>query len=226
MNEKNPTDSLLYKIMQYLYYFLSVNLYFLLSNSLFIASVLFFQISLSNLFVYAVALIPTGASLTALFYTMGKLHRDKNIQPASDYWKAYKKNFFASTKYWLVILFLLIVLLVDILFVLNRRWLVLTVISFVVLGLVILSSIYGFSLLARFEVSIKNLLIFSVLLIYQNKLNSLSNLSLFVAFGLILYGFLTYALLVIFAVAGYYFMRNNHTIMEKLKDTYLNVEEG
>lgn len=181
---------------------------------------------MSNLLVYAIALIPTGASMTALFSTMGKLHRDKNIQPTRDYWKAYKTNFFMSTKYWVIILVLLIVLIVDILFVLSRRWLLLTIISFVFLGLVILFSIYGFSLLARFEVSIKNLLVFSVLLTYQNKLNSLSNLSLFVAFGLILYGFLSYALLIVFAIAGYYFMRNNHTILEKLKETYLNTEVG
>lgn len=221
MKEKQSTDTLLYRIMQYLYYFLSVNLFFLLTNSLFIAALLYIPISLSNLFIFAAALIPTGASITALFYTMGKLHRDKSINPTKDFFKAYKNNFLMSTKYWLIILIVLIVLLVDILFVLNRRWLILTIISFIVLGLVILFSIYGFSLLSRFEVSLKNLIIFSVLLTYQNKLNSLSNLSLSIAFGLILYGFMSYALLGIFAVSGFYYMRNNHKILEKLKETYM-----
>ena len=220
MNQKQSTDSLFYKITQYIYYFLLVNGYFLISNLLIITLLLYLPISLSNLLIYVIGLLPTGASLTALFYTMGKLYREKTINPTQDYWRAYKKNFLESSKYWLILLIAITVLIVDILFVLNRGWMILTVISLLLFAIVMLSGIYAFSLLARFEVSIKNVIIFSILLIYQNKLKSASLLSLLIAFALILYGFFTYAVLFIFAIAAYYFMRNNHPILDKMEATY------
>lgn len=225
MNQKQSTDSLFYKIAQYIYYFLLVNGYFLLSNLLIIALLLYIPISLSNLLIYVVGLLPTGASITALFYAMGKLYREKTISPTRDYWTAYKKNFIESSKYWLILLIVITVLLVDILFVLNRGWMILTIISILLFLIVILSGIYAFSIVARFEVSLKNLIIFSVILIYQNKLKSLSHLSLLLAFALILYGFFTYAVLFTFAIAAYYFMRNNHSLLDKMEQAYSREEE-
>lgn len=226
MKEKYSTDTLLYKITQYIYYFLTVNFYFLLSNTLLLVLLLFFPISLSNILVYGLGLIPTGPSITALFYTMGKLYREKSINPTRDYWSAYKKNIRESSKYWLIVLPILLVLTVDVLFVLNRGWWILTGVSILLLLLILVSALYGFSILARFEVSLKNLFIFSVLLLFQNKLNSLSHLSLLIAFSFILYGFFTYAILFIFSIAGYYFMRNNHDLLDKMENNYSQLGEN
>lgn len=220
MKEKNSTDTLFYKASQYIYYFLLTNAYFLVSNALILLALILLPLSISNLLVYGVALIPTGASLTALFYAMGKLYREKTIQPTKDYWKAYLDNFKESTKYWLIMIALLIVLSVDILYVLERGWIFLTVVSLIVLAIMMVTMIYAFSILARFEVTTKNLMIFSILLLFRNKLNSLSLLFLLVAFIVILYGFAGYALLCLFAIASYYFMRSNHKILEKLMQDF------
>lgn len=220
MKEKNSTDTLFYKASQYIYYFLLTNAYFLVSNALILLALILLPLSISNLLVYGVALIPTGASLTALFYAMGKLYREKTIQPTKDYWKAYLDNFKESTKYWLIMIALLIVLSVDILYVLERGWIFLTVVSLIVLAIMMVTMIYAFSILARFEVTTKNLMIFSILLLFRNILNSLSLLFLLVAFIVILYGFAGYALLCLFAIASYYFMRSNHKILEKLMQDF------
>lgn len=222
MKDKQSTETLLYKSTQYIYYFFITNVYFLLSNSVFLIVLLFLPISISNLLIYTVALLPTGASLTATFYTMGKLYREKTINPTSNYWGAYRKNFIQSTKYSLILLFVILVLIVDILYVLNNGWAIITAISMFLLLLVILSGIYAFSILARFEVSIKNLLIFSIILMYQNKWNSLSLLSLLLAFLIILYGFAHYAILVFFSLISYYFMRKNDPILKKIKKEYID----
>lgn len=220
MKEKNSTDTLLYKSAQYIYYFLLTNTYFLLSNILIMMALILLPLSFSNILIYGVALIPTGASLTALFYSMGKLYREKTIQPTKDYWTAYRDNFVASTKYWLIIIAILIVLSVDILYVLERGWVFLTVLSLLVLAIVLIMTIYAFSILARFEVTTRNLVIFSIISFYKNKLNSLSLFFLLIAFTVILYGFAGYAILCLFAIAGYYFMRSNHKILEKLMQDF------
>ncbi|WP_080145907.1 DUF624 domain-containing protein [Marinilactibacillus piezotolerans] len=222
MNNKQSTDTLLYKITQYIYYFFMTNLYFLLSNILILGVLILFPVSISNLLIYAAAMIPTGPSLTALFYSMGKLHREKSINPTTDYWRAYKNNFKESTKYWAVLLIVLLILSVDILFVLNNGWIILTVISVIAFLLVLLSGVYAFSILARFEVTVRNLIIFSIILLYQNKRNSLSIISILFAFSVILYGFFTYAVLMLFSITVYYFMRGTHPILEKLKVQFAN----
>ncbi|MFC6463567.1 DUF624 domain-containing protein [Marinilactibacillus sp. GCM10026970] len=220
MKEKSSTDTLFYKVTQHIYYFLLTNAYFLVSNTLILLALILLPLSISNILIYGVALIPTGASLTALFYAMGKLYREKTIHPTKDYWKAYRDNFMESTKYWLIIIAALIILSVDILYVLERGWIFLTVISLIVLAILMVTIIYAFSILARFEVTTKNLVIFSILLLFRNKLNSLSLLFLLVAFMVILYGFAGYAMLCLFAIAGYYFMRSNHKILEKLMQDF------
>ncbi|WP_208559467.1 DUF624 domain-containing protein [Marinilactibacillus kalidii] len=216
MKERNSTDTIFYKATQYIYYFLLTNTYFLVSNVLILSALIFLPLSISNLLIYGVALIPTGASMTALFYVMGKLYREKTIQPTKEYWRAYLSNFKESTKYWALIILVLVILSVDILYVLERGWLFLTIISLIALAILTVTIIYAFSILARFEVTTKNLVIFSILLLFRNKLNSLSLLFLLVAFMVIFYGFAGYALLFIFSVSGYYFMRSNHKILEKL----------
>lgn len=225
MKEKQSTDTLFYKITQYIYYFFSLNFFFLLCNSLFLFALLTIPLSISNILVFALALIPTGASITGLFYTMGKLNRDKSISPAIDFFKSYKTNFKQSTLYWLLFLLISVILVVDILFVIERGWLVLTVISLVIFLIVILSAIYAFTLLSRFEVTFRNLVLFSVYLVFKYKRTTLSHALYIFAFSLIGYGFFRYALFFIFSVSAFYFMRNNEGIMEKLKHEFSQNKE-
>ncbi|MCC5895945.1 MAG: YesL family protein [Alkalibacterium sp.] len=225
MKEKQSTDTLFYKVTQYIYYFFSLNLFFLLCNSLFIITLLSFPLSLSNLIPYAVTLIPAGASITGLFYTMGKLNREKSISPAKDFFKSYRDNFKQSTFYWALFLIISVVLIVDILFVIERGWLMLTVISVILFLIVILSAIYAFTLLSRFEVTFKNLVLFSVYLVFKYKRATLSHAWYLVAFSLIGYGFFRYALFFIFSISVFYFMRTNEGIMKTLKQEFSKNEE-
>lgn len=225
MKEKQSTDSLLYKIIQYVYHFLSVNFLFLLTNTLFLFALLTIQISISNLLFFGITLIPTGASITALFYTMGKLNRDRYISPAKDYFSAYKKNARQSTIYWLILLTAFIVLIVDILFVLERGWLILTIVSLIVLLLLLLSGVYAFTILSRFEVTLKNLFLFSIYLIFKYKRITFAHIGYLLAFGLIGYGFMPGAFLFIFAVAGFYFMRNSESLLSDLNTSFSQGKE-
>ncbi|PRY81355.1 DUF624 domain-containing protein [Alkalibacterium olivapovliticus] len=220
MKEKQSTDTLLYKITQYIYYFLSVNFFFLVSNSLFIMAFIFIPVSISHILFFTVALIPAGASITALFYTMGKLNRDRFVSPVKDYFGAYKNNFRQSTVYWGLYLIALLIVVVDILFVLERGWMILTIISLIVGLILVLSAVYAFTILSSFEVTLKNLVLFSVYLIFKYKWLALSHLGYLFAFGLIGYGYPMTAILFLFAVAGFYFMRNSQTLLSDLKSSF------
>lgn len=221
MKEKQTTESLLYKIIQYIYCFFISNIYFLISNIVLLIVLFSVPISLSNVLIYGMALFPTGPSITALFYTMGKLNNEKTIQPTKDYWRAYKRNAKASLIYWGIILIVQVILVVNILFFLDIGWTLVAILTFVIYIFVILTIIHAFSILARFEVKTKNLIVFSFLLVKKYFLKTSANLSLFIAFSVIFYGFPNYALLCIFSVASYYFMRNNEPILKDMEDQYL-----
>lgn len=225
MKEKQSTETLFYKITQYIYYFFSLNALFLLCNTLFFLTVWSIPLSISNIIIFAASLIPAGASITSLFYTMGKLNRDKTISPFKDFFNSYKVNFRQSTQYWGLFLVVSVILIVDILFVLQRGWLVLTVISIILYTVVILSAIYAFSLLSRFEVSLKHLVIFSVYLTFRYKRITFSHLCYAFAFSMIMFGFFRFAVLFIFSVAAFYFMRSNEGILEELKHEFSRERE-
>jgi uncharacterized membrane protein YesL len=165
-----------------------------------------------------------GPSLVALFHTMGKLSKDRYTQPTKEYWRTYLKSFKGFLPYWGLNIFVHVVLIVDILFVVERSFRILTVVSLIVYICLILSTIYAISIYSRFEVKLKNLLLFSILLIGRYFKQSIIHLSLFVSFILILYGFPSYALLCIFSIAAFYFMRANEPMLKELELKYVRGE--
>ena len=220
MSQKNIIQTPLYKGLQYFYAFLMTNIYFILCNALIVVTFFSVPASFSSLLLYYAALIPMGPSLTALFYTMGKLHREKAVQPTRDFFQSYKMNFSISIRYWLVQLTVLMVLFVDVLYVLSNGYMVWTIIGVVALAIALIMTINGFATLATFEVSIKNLIIFSVLMIKHYFLKALLNLSTILAFAIIWYGYPSEATLGIFSITVYFLMRTNYSVLIELKNNY------
>lgn len=220
MSQKNIIQSPLYKGLQYFYAFLMTNIYFILCNILIVVTFFSVPASFSSILLYVVALFPMGPALTALFYTMGKLHRDKIVQPTKDFFHAYKVNFGISLRYWLIQLVLLTILFVDVLYVLSNDYLVWLIIGLAALFVALIMTINGFAVLATFEVSVKNLLIFSAVLIKRHFLNALLNLTTILAFAIIWYGYPSEATLGIFSIAVYFLMRTNYPALIELKNDY------
>ncbi|KAB8130995.1 DUF624 domain-containing protein [Gracilibacillus oryzae] len=174
----------LYTAIQYIYQFMMINIYFMCANILFILAFIFFELTLANMIIFYVALLPAGPALAAIFATMGKLTREKEISPTKDFWLYYKKNFGISMKYWLVKWTILAMLLVDLRYAnINMKWLTPILIILIIIFLFIM--LYAFPILTRFEVKFKNLWIVSIYANFKFFKSTLLNLSSFVALTII-----------------------------------------
>lgn len=95
-------ESLIFTAFNYIAWFVLSNLYFMISNVLFVGYIITFGIDIiSNVSIlFFVSLIPMGPALTALCASMGKIIREKDINITRYYIKSYKINFKQSLQLW------------------------------------------------------------------------------------------------------------------------------
>src|SRR5699024_12488123 len=121
---------------------------------------------------------------TAVLSSMGKLVREKDLNPTKDFFIAYKTNFITTMKYWLIQLTVIFILLIDILQTATDTSLF-SMIYLILLMVCILIMIYALPIIARFEVKIKNLFIISIYANFKYIKTTLLILSTIVTIGII-----------------------------------------
>ena len=225
MQDKDITKTKLYNILQYVYYFLTTNILFLITNLIFFIGQLYIPLSISSILLYFLILIPSGPSITALFFTMRKLADEKNILVAKTYFRAYKENFWETMKYWLIQLAIFIILLVDFLFVLDKGYTLLAILIALVLIVLVVMTINSFLILSTFEVSLKNLYIFSFLMVFHNLIRTITNFSILIGFSAIWYLIPSEATLFIFSVIVYFLVKNNQQTLVAFQKKYSTTDE-
>lgn len=114
MEEKNQFgQGILFTFTNYVYAFFLTNIYFVLANSVFIFFFMTLEPSFSNILLYFLALIPTGPAIAALYYSMEKLVRTKELSPTHDFFYGYRKNIKDILSIWFPILIVYFILFVD-----------------------------------------------------------------------------------------------------------------
>lgn len=210
-------DRPVYMIMKYMYVFLIINFYFIICNLLFFVVYFFADFTFENILLFYLALIPMGPSLTAVFFTMGRLVREKEVNPSSVYWIAYKKNIGISLKYWLLQLTVMFILIMDIYYATNNID-ILSPLFLVLLIFSLLIMMFAFPIIARFEVKLKNLLIISIYSIFKFFKTTLLNATSIIAFGVIFYYYPSISALFFISLIAFFMMYNmkdSLTLMEK-----------
>ncbi|WP_208586548.1 YesL family protein [Gracilibacillus suaedae] len=180
------TERPLYIGVQYFYYFLITNIHFMLANFLFLLAFVFVEMSVQNIILFFIALLPAGPSLAALYATMGKMIRERDLSPTKDFWSYYKNNFEIATKYWIVQLTIMTILIIDIYYA-NQFLAVLSPVFLILLIFMLFLMLYAFPILSRFEVKLKNLLIVSVYAVFRYFKTTLFHISTLISLGIIYY---------------------------------------
>ncbi|WP_241426053.1 DUF624 domain-containing protein [Clostridium beijerinckii] len=116
--------------------------------------------SLSLLFI---CLIPLGPSLGALYSTIGKIIRERDIYFSSIFWNSYRKNFLSNIRLWLTELIIITIFFIDFkYFYVNMPQSGIHVVIALLMAISIVIGIYAFSINSRFEIKLKDLLILSL----------------------------------------------------------------
>jgi uncharacterized membrane protein YesL len=151
----------IYSVLNYFYWFLMGNLYFALLNIpllylLFVSSPpRSAKLSMLEIFICC---LPIGSAFTALLGAMGKIVREKDINITKDFFRMYKTNFKQATLLWAVELALILILFIDIASA-SKVFLLLFVILLVVVSL---TGLYMFSIISRFDMKSKDVVIISI----------------------------------------------------------------
>lgn len=158
-------DKPLYTISNYIINFFLSSIYLSICNILLILFFIFTAISPGNfnLLLLFICLIPLGPSLGALYSTVGKIIREKDIYFSSYFWSSYKNNFVSYLKLWLIELILLTILFIDFqYFYLNMPEKGIHIIFIVLIIISLVIGFYTFSINSRFEIKLKDLYIISM----------------------------------------------------------------
>lgn len=215
---KMITEKPIFIIANYIYTFFIINIYFILSNSLFFYGYYFANSAFDYYAIVFILLIPMGPALAAVFYTIGKFIREKEISPLQDYLKGYKKNFKISLSYWLIQLSLLFILSINYHYITQTGALAILLPFFIVLALFILSlNLYAFPILSRFEIKLKNLWIVSAYYFFKYWKLTLLNLTTIISFVFIYYQFASTLFLFFSSVVTYFIMFNLKNLFQRLE---------
>lgn len=119
-------------------------------------------IALNLLWIFCcIPVVTAGASTTALFYCVLKMHKEGDCFPFKDFFKSFKRNFKQSTLIWLFILLFAGVLYVDKSFIPQMSGVMSILFSYTLVAVcipVIMLLLYIFPTVAAFENKIKNLM--------------------------------------------------------------------
>jgi uncharacterized membrane protein YesL len=143
----------IYTATNYIMWFFLGNFYFLLCNIPLIFIVLSFSgdFITEYLILLTLSLLPVGPAYTALLSVMGKLVREKDVNLTKDYFKAYRTNFLQSLFIWTIQVMAIIILIVDVRFFVGKAYgSVIIPLLYAIMGMILLTGIYIYSILSRF----------------------------------------------------------------------------
>ncbi len=153
-----------------------VGLCALLTSGILLLLMLFVKFHLLTLPLYLIAFLLVGPTMGAVFQTVFKMMNDEaDIKIISKYFYYYIKDFKDSLKLWLPYNVLILILFADINFLAsNEKGAYLLPMIFLILLLSLLSYIYSLILYSRFIISLKDIIKYSLYLIINRPVQSLS----------------------------------------------------
>ena len=109
-------------------------------------------------FICCIPIFTIGASMTALYYVVLKIVRNEECYITKHFFKSFKENFKQATIIWLIMLFFIVVIVIDLIVmwfsgIVFPDWLKIGIA--IVLLLLLIAVVHVFPILARFENTVK-----------------------------------------------------------------------
>ncbi|MFA9398296.1 MAG: YesL family protein [Clostridiaceae bacterium] len=153
--------------------------------------------------------ITTGASLTALLYSINKTIRKEEGYVLKNYFKSFKENFKQSTILWVILSigYYIVYINLEKLDLYGKTATVVNVVVYVFLVELIFITIYSFPLIAKVNIGNKEAIKKSILLSHKHLLTSLTCASVVVVSYLLVTKVHAIFILIAFSLPGYFIMR-------------------
>lgn len=213
-------------VFNYIYWFFIGNLLMVLFNLPFCITLILYVRSGFKTYptIFLLTLLTLGPSLTAIFYTMGRLHRDKDISIFKDFMKAYKENFLQSICANTLFLLVFIGFTLNVRLASNFQFLsIMTPFFYVGIFLIFIAYPYAFIILSRFQMKTMDLIKASFTLSIVKFKYTLINIIIFLFMLIIIEVMPAYGALFLGSVIPYLIILSNKSLLELLaKDSSIN----
>jgi uncharacterized membrane protein YesL len=230
MNQKNAFgEGILFGVTNHIYALFMTNIYFVLCNIICLFFFMTLEPTFSNITIYFLALIPTGPAITALFYSIGKLIREKELSPLHDFIHGYKINFKDTMKFWLPLLLVLYILIVDLHYFNSNGSTINNVLSVVFLVGIILTmviSMNAFLIIAGFKFRFKDLWKLSVYYSFKKVKITFGNISIVIITLFLISVTSSFLLLFIASLICYVFLLNSKGLLEDIQLKFCDSQES
>jgi len=208
----------------HVYWLMVVNFYFVFSNIIFLSFYFTLEPVISNITIYFLALIPTGPSIAALYYSISKIIHEKDLSPTKDFFYGYKVNFKDALKLWLPLLAVIFVLILDIQY-FNAEQTVMNQIQggiiLVILLVILVISLYAFPIHATYNFRMRDIYRLSLYYSFTKIRSTLGNISFMIITIFLMY--MTSDLIIILLVSPvcYLMMLNSKEVMTDIKENFV-----
>lgn len=225
MSEKQEFEKRkMYIFSNYVYWLFLTNILFGLAILPSLLVIVFIEPVIRNVFLYLITFLPIGPALGALAACMIQVVEKRELSPAIDYWKYYKRNWKDSLRLWSLFLAAATILLVDIfyvneLFSLNTT--LFSVLFFLLFALLILFIIPTFLIMVKFSFAFKDLLKLGFLYTVTRFKITTGNacivfLTLFIMYRTIDFLPVLFASVLVFVIVHY-----NHDTLKDIQQKYI-----
>ena len=152
-----------------------VGLCALLTSSLLIFLMLFVKLKLLTLPLYLIAFLLVGPTMVAIYQTIFKMLNESEIKIMSKYFQYYIRDFKDALKLWIPYNAILLILCADIFYLAsNEKGAYFLPMLLLLLLLALISYVYSLILYSRFIISLKHIMKYSLYLIINRPVQSLT----------------------------------------------------
>jgi len=210
----------IYSFFNYVMWIFTSNIYFMLCNILLIIYLMVFSGDIkSTYFLLYLVLLPLAPALTALYATVGKIIREKDISVTSYFFKSYKTNFKQAFILGFMECTIILIAIKDIQFFSTTKYgAYFTPFFIVLIVFVFCIGLYAFPLLSRFYLKTMDILKFSFVYSVKKVNITIFNLASIVFAAFILYQFPSVSMFFIFSGTCYLIMYYEMKVLNELED--------
>ncbi len=176
--------------------------------------------------IVCIPIVTIGPALTALYYVTLKIVRDEEGYVVRGFFKSFKQNFKQGFLLELIVAAAAIILYFDLGVVYNwmgqNGSILIRLLFYALVGLALLSvvtAVYIFPILAKFDNPVKKVLVNSVMMAVRHLPNSILMVVVIIAAGVSIY---IYPIMIFFVIGFAAFI--NSVILRKIFDNYIKVD--
>lgn len=226
-------ESFIYTATNYFFWFLMGNVYFAICN---IPLILIMLAMIGNgkgaadqsiSVIGCISCISLGPASAALYSSMGKLVRDKDVNITRDFFKAYKVNFLQALFFSALEIIILVALYTDIKLVIYKGIpSILGLLLYVAIVFIILVGLYIFPIQSRFYMKSRDIIKFSVYYTFRRFNITIINLAVLAVIGFIFLRVFPLIIVFIPSIFCYLIMFNEQKVLSEIEENLKKSDES